>query len=241
MSENINNIPENEQNNSFVAAPNNYLDFIVEEDVIEPKKNKFSVTKLLAMIFGIISGLFLLYYSVEFFNANREQIAQYAQMGIQLPMSSLITVYANIALIFLASLAPIVGGILPKKYAKCSILLLTIPVSYTLITALPQLILCIASKIPFVQAYTVYLLGISGILSLAAAILNMFTGHDCCCCEDDFDYFDYEEDDLFEIDEETEELLEEADKEVEELLDEAEEAVEEVTEEATEETNEVNE
>ena len=104
MCENINNIPENEipeteATAEVFTAPNNYLDFIVEDDVAEPKK-RFSVTKLLAMIFGIISGLALLYYAVEFFNANRMQIEQYTQMGIQLPKISYVTIYLSVALLF---------------------------------------------------------------------------------------------------------------------------------------------
>ena len=236
MSENINNIPENEEldkelETQVIAETQNFLDFIVEDDVIEPKK-KFSVTKLLAMIFGIVSGLFFLYYAVEFLNANVMQIQQYVQMGIELPKVTLATVYFNIVLVFVAALAPIVGGVLPKRFAKASILLLVLPVSYTLINALPQMIICISNKIPFAESYTTYLLVASGILALAASILNMFTGCDCCCDDADFEFYEYDdEDDFFELDEETEELLEEADKEVEELLEETTEetAVEEET------------
>lgn len=232
MSENINNIPENEipeteATAEVFTAPNNYLDFIVEDDVAEPKK-RFSVTKLLAMIFGIISGLALLYYAVEFFNANRMQIEQYTQMGIQLPKISYVTIYLSVALTFIMSLCPIVGGLLPKKYAKCSVLLLAVPISYTLINALPQLIICIVNKIAYAEAYPIYFMAVSGILALAAAILNMFTGDSCCCCDEaDVEFYEYEDDDFMELDEETEELLEEADKEVEELLEETKELTEE--------------
>lgn len=236
MSENINNIPENEipqaeETNEVFTAPSNYLDFIVEEDVAEPKK-RFSVTKLLAMIFGIISGLALLYYSVEFFNANRMQIEQYTQMGIQLPQISYITVYLSIALTFIMSLCPIVGGLLPKRYAKCSVLLLSVPLSYTLINALPQLIMCIANKIAYAEAYPIYFMAVSGVLALAAAILNMFTGERCCCDDADVEFYEYEDEDVMELDEETEELLEEADKEVEELLSETGEVTEEASDDA---------
>lgn len=228
MSENINNIPENEEldkdlESKVACETQNFLDFIVEDDIIEPKKN-FSVTKLLAMVFGIISGLFFLYYAVEFLEANIMQIQQYVQMGIELPKITLTTVYFNIALVFIAALSPIVGGVLPKRFAKTSVLLLALPVSYTLINALPQMIICFSNKIPFKEAYTTYLLVASGLLALAAAILNMFTGNYCCCNDTDIEFYEYEDDDdFFELSEETEELLEEADKEIEELLEETDE------------------
>lgn len=195
----------------------NYIDYIVEDDMIETPKKSLSICKIIAMVLGIISGLCLLYYSIDALRANVSQIAQYKQMGMEIPGINLFVIYFQLALLFIASLSSIIGGVLPVKYSKLSILLLTFPASWTLINALPQLILSISFKTPMAEAYQVVLISLSGALTLAAAIVNLFADKkdycDCdeCMCEL---YDEIDEDFMDDIFEEENEVIEEVTEEV---------------------------
>ena len=205
MSENINNIPENENPE--------YIDFVVEDDVFIPKTKSFSVCKLIAMIFGIISGLFLVYAAVQILVLNVQQINQYKEMGLQFPFVALFSTYLSVVLMFLTGIVSIVGGLLPKAYSKLSAFLLAIPVSHTLVNYLPQSIFNIANKVSFKEGYMTLFMAVAGLLALAAAILHLFINEcDCCLCDDvDFDLYEYEDENPIEIPEEKEiEYIEEA-------------------------------
>ncbi len=213
MNENINNNQENQETPVF-EAPSNYLDYIVEEDVADVKTKKFSVTKLLGSIFGVISALAMIYCCVEIFISLGQQLSQYKQMGVQIPALSIVNAYLPYIIIVVFTLCTLVAAFLPVKYAKASILLSAMPVSYLLINSIPQVIMCIANKIPFGESYSVYLMLISGILTLASAILYSFSGREILCLldEDDMDieYYEYDDEEPeFFTDEEIEETVEE--------------------------------
>ena len=202
----------------------NYIDYIVEDDVIETPKKSISICKIIAMVLGIISGLCLLYYSIDALRANVTQIAQYKEMGMEIPSINLFVIYLQLALLFVASLSSIIGGVLPAKYSKISILLLAFPASWTLINSLPQLILSMSYKTPMAESYQIVLISLSGVTTLAAAIVNIFADRkyycDCdgCMCElyDDIDedfindiYDEIEVEEVYNGEEVSEEITEE--------------------------------
>ena len=195
MNENINN--QETQETPVFESPANYLDYIVEEDMAEVKTKKFSVAKLIGAILGVISALAVIYSCVEAFIALGQQVSQYKQMGVQLPAMSVVNAYLPVSLITLFALCTLVAACLPVKYAKASVLLSALPVSYLVISSIPQVIMCIASKIPFAESYSVYILLVAGIFSLISAILYSFAGREIICLLDDDDmdieYYEYDE------------------------------------------------
>lgn len=174
-----------------------YIDYVVEEDTAPVKK--FSGIKITSLILGVLSGLMLLYYSVDITVKNFSQINQYKAMGMQIPASSLIVVFLSLALLYLVSISSIVGGLLPRKYAKCSILLLALPISWGMVNGFPQFIMGLIQKAPFADLSQALFVAIPSFLTLAAAIFAIFTtdenANQLKISEDIFeqDYEDYNE------------------------------------------------
>ena len=152
-------------------------------------------------------------------------------MGVQIPALSIVNAYLPVILIVAFALCALVAAFLPVKFAKASILLSAMSVSYLLISSIPQVVTCIANKIPFGEAYSVYLLLAAGVFALTSAILYSFSGREILCLlnDDDMDieYYEYDEEPEFFAEEIDEEITEEIDEEIEEVIEETVEETEE--------------
>lgn len=218
----------------------NYLDYMVEEEVAIQPKNKiksYPLTKILALALGVVGGLCLLYYVIEVYKQYFEQfkmIEEYKTMGMVIGFKDMFPYYLSMGLMAVMCLAPIVGGVLPIKFKSTSIILLTLPVSWQLINVLPSLFAQLAQPAEGASLAIYYVITIGSLLCLAAAILNTFGGKtNTCSCEVedediDIEYFEYEDDAIFDYD------TMETDEEAEDVVEISEEAADETEESATE-------
>ncbi len=199
--------------------------------------SNYPVLKIIAMVFGILSAALFIYYAADYTTQYFAQIEQYKQMGMEIPASTLYTIYFQIALTYLLGILPLIGALLPNKFAKCSILLTASTICWGIVNTLPSIIISFVQGATFADVLMLVVMFAAGLFSLIAAILTAAApAYEKCEYFGDFSS-DYIPEDLEDEDySETEEII--ISDEAEDMEEAVEEAVEETTEEAVEETTE---
>ena len=141
------------------------------EDKSKKAAAKYPVLKIISMIFGILAGAAILLYAYRYTKQYLEQIAQYKQMGMDIPQTTLNVIYLQLGLTFLCGIMPIVGALLTNRCAKTSILLTAAPICWGLVNAIPSVIISIIQKVPVKEMTDVIIMAAGGILALVSSIL----------------------------------------------------------------------
>lgn len=176
--------------------------------------SNYPLIKIISMIFGIIAaGLFIFYaatYTTDYF----AQISQYKEMGMEIPAATLNIIYFQIALTFVVGILPLIGAVLPMKYSKVAILLISSTICWGTINTLPSVIISIIQKLTFTEMLSVLVICAAGLFSLVSAILLVVAPcyRKPCAVEDSsLTYIpeDLEDEDYSENDSEEEIIIEE--------------------------------
>lgn len=220
----------------------NYIDYTVENDtevIVSAPKKKYSATKIVAMVLGIVAAFGYLYYAIQnVFLPYAEQfelINEYKNSGMmEVGFAIMLPYYVSIALVVAIIVAPIVGSLLPEKFKSTSLILIALPIAWQSIDIIPALISYLTQGTAFGELIMFFVICISSLMLLASAILTA----NCGKCKDDLkdedfevEYFEYEDDGV---------IVEEAMEIPEEIVEEVEEIFEEVSEEIKEEASEEN-
>ncbi len=195
--------------------------------------SNYPVLKIIAMVFGILSAALFIYYAADYTSQYFTQIEQYNLMEMEIPASTLYTIYFQIALTYVVGILPLIGALLPHKFAKCSILLTASSICWGVVNTLPSIIISFVQGATFADVLMLIVMFAGGLFALISAILTAAApAYEKCEYFDDFssDYIleDIEDEDYSE----TDEVI---------ISDEAEEAAEEIAEEVSEETFEETE
>lgn len=204
--------------------------------------SNYPVIKIISVVLGILSAALFVYYAADYTSQYFAQIEQYKQMGMEIPASTLYTIYFQIALTYVVGILPLIGAVLPLKYSKCSILLISSSICWGVVNTLPSIIISIIQGAAFADILMLLVMFVAGTLALAAAILLIAAPeYEDIECADELSYIpeDLEDEDYGEeiIIEEAEDASEDAFEAAEEEIPEepAEEPVEEPAEEPVEE------
>jgi len=211
----------------------------------KPKKRttskNYPAIKIVAMIMGIISAGLFTYYAADFATQYFMQIAQYKEMGMEIPAATLNTIYFQIALTFAIGVLPLVGSVLPNKFNKCAIMLVSSSITWGIVNTLPSIIVSFSQGATFADLISLFVMCGASVFALVSAILHIATPvyekeepaeEVLTYVSEDSEFYAEAEADAEEAEEATEEVVEEA---VEEAV---EETTEEIVEEAAEETQE---
>ena len=133
------------------------------DDGKKTTSKSYPVIKIISMIFGILAAGLFIFYALKYTTDYLAQIAQYKEMGMEIPAATLYVIYFQIALTFLVGVLPLIGAVLPVKYSKCSILLISSAICWGTVNTLPSLVISVIQKLPFAEMSTVVVMVLAGI------------------------------------------------------------------------------
>lgn len=223
---------------------NNYIDYMVDEEINVTKNNKeksYPVMKIIAMVLGILGGLGFIYFAIEnVFQPYMEQFKmfeQYKQAGNPITFMNLLPFYLSMFFVAILAISPIVGSVLPVKFKSTTLILTMLPVSWQTFDLIPAIVSYISQGAPLSELKIYFIVCISGLLCLASAILTAVIKNKEAVIDDEFEIEYYEEyengteepaEDIYE------EIIEDAKEEAGELFEEVAEEIKEEIEETKE-------
>lgn len=162
----------------------------------------YPVFKIVSLVLAFVAASFMLYFAAESakgymdtikeLNAQIKEIKIYEAQGAEIPaeykaqFNLPIAYYTAMILNFVFAILPLVGALLPNKYSKTSVLLISAPIAF----CYHNILLTMAYSIMKVEAKMILsdlLLNIAGILLIASAIFLIIEKKKAVLSEEDTD------------------------------------------------------